>query len=152
MLSRLIYHSENHLGPFDGKMLGDLNTIMEVAIRKNQAANLTGALIFDSVWFMQILEGEREAVSATLARIMADERHDKVTIMDARPVGDRVFGNWWMGVAALQGASEKLLTAHGLGPRFNPSKMTGDQALVLALDLVEKGLSRKLAGTADAAA
>lgn len=145
MLARLIYHSENHLGPFDGKMMDELNTIMEVALRKNEQANITGALIFDDIWFMQILEGERETISATLRRIIADERHDNLTIMDARPIDDRLFGNWWMGVAAIRGASERLLTRHGLGPRFNPSKMTGEQALVLAVDLAQQGLQRKLA-------
>ena len=148
MLTRLIYHSENHLGPFDGKMMDDLNSIMEVAVRKNEAANITGALIFDNIWFMQVLEGEREALSATLRRIMADERHDNVTIMDVRPIHERMFANWWMGIAAVQGASEKLLTRHGVGPRFNPSKMTGEQALLLTVDLAQQGLSRKLASAA----
>ena len=59
MLTRLIYHSENHIGGTSGKMVASLNTIMEAAIRNNQRANITGALIFDSLWFVQILEGER---------------------------------------------------------------------------------------------
>jgi len=75
---------------------------------------------------------------------MADERHDKVTIIDVRPIDERMFGNWWMGIAAIQGAAEKLLTRHGVGPRFNPSKMTGEQALMLTVDLAQQGLQRKL--------
>ena len=147
MLSRLIYHSENHLGPFDGKMIGALNDIMDVANRNNEKHNITGALIFDRLWFVQILEGEREAISATLRRIVADERHDNVTVMEVRSIEQRQFGNWWMGLAALQGGAAALLSRHGFGNRLDPRAMTGDQAVALALDLARHGLERRLATT-----
>jgi hypothetical protein len=142
MLTRLIYHSENHIGGTSGKMVASLNTIMEAAIRNNQRANITGALIFDSLWFVQILEGEREAVSETLRRIMRDERHDNVTVMDATLIEQRHFGNWWMGLGTTR--DESLYARHGI-TRFNPRQMTGAQALAIALDLAAVGLSRKLA-------
>ena len=59
MLTRLVYHSENHLGHDKGRMIADLNAIMDSANRNNQKHNVTGALIFDTLWFVQILEGER---------------------------------------------------------------------------------------------
>ena len=145
MLSRLIYHSENRLGLTDGRTKDILNSIMDVAQRRNEQANITGALIFDQNWFMQLLEGDRESISATLRRIIVDERHGNLTIMDVRPIDERLFANWWMGVAAIQGASEKLLMSHGVGPGFDPRKMTGDQAVLLAVDLAQQGLHRKLA-------
>ena len=48
MLTRLIYHSENHLGVADGKMIAELNAIMDTANRNNKRDGLTGALIFDT--------------------------------------------------------------------------------------------------------
>ncbi|MBV9558338.1 MAG: BLUF domain-containing protein [Pseudolabrys sp.] len=145
MLTRLIYHSENHLGTSGGRMIADLNKIMDASNRNNETAGITGALMFDTMWFVQILEGEREALSRTLRRIMADERHDAVTIMDAREVTERRFGNWWMGLAMLHGDSGELYARHGLGPRFDPRKLTGDQTVTLALDLAQSGLNRRLA-------
>ena len=59
MLTRLIYYSENHLGASDGKMIRDLNAILDTSNRNNEKAGITGALVLDTVWFMQILEGER---------------------------------------------------------------------------------------------
>lgn len=145
MLTRLIYHSENHLGAVDGKMIAGLNAIMDTSNRNNERDGITGALMFDTLWFIQILEGEREAVSATLRRIMMDERHDAVTVMDARTTEQRMFGNWWMGLAFLRGDNQALFARHGLGARLNPRIMSGEQAAALAAELAEHGLNRHLA-------
>ena len=145
MLTRLIYHSENHLGAADGKMIANLNAIMDASNRNNEKAGMTGALIFDDLWFVQILEGDRDAISETLRRILRDVRHDKVTIMDARPAESRLFGNWWMGLGTLLGDTGALYARHGLGERLNPRRMTGEQAIGLARDLATGGLDRRLA-------
>jgi Sensors of blue-light using FAD len=144
MLARLVYYSENHLGAFSGKMIGELNAIMDASNRNNEKAGITGALMFDTLWFIQVLEGERETISETLLRIAADERHSKVTVIDARPIDDRLFGNWWMGVASLP-VESKIYTALGFGKRLDPRNLTGDQAVMLALDLANGSLSRRVA-------
>jgi hypothetical protein len=148
MLTRLIYHSENISGGLEGKMIGDLNKIMDASVRNNQRDGITGALLFDSIWFVQILEGEREAVSATLRRIMPDPRHDAVTVMDCAPIESRLFGNWWMGVANMAGANAPLLAKHGIGIRLDPRKMSGAVTLALALDVARQGLNRQVAAAA----
>jgi hypothetical protein len=102
-------------------------------------------LLFDELWFVQILEGEREAVSATLRRIIDDERHANLTIMDARPIEQRLFGNWWMGLSFLRGDMSALYLKHGIGERLDPRRISGDQALALAVDLAASGLDRRLA-------
>lgn len=145
MLTRLIYHSENHLGATGGGMIDDLNAILAASQRNNEKAGITGALIFDTLWFIQILEGERDAVSATLRRIMGDKRHDAVTIMDCRPVEARLFGNWWMGFAMLRGDNGALFARHGIGPRLDPRKLSGEQIVALAQELAGQGLDRKVA-------
>lgn len=142
MLTRLIYHSENHLGSA-GSMIADLNEILAISNRKNEQAGITGALIFDSLWFVQILEGDREAVSQTLCRIVSDPRHDAVTIMDCRPADGRLFGNWWMGLALLSGNTEALFAPYGL-KQLNPRRMSGEQILAVASELSARGLNRKL--------
>jgi hypothetical protein len=142
MLTRLIYYSENHLA--DGRMIRDLNAILDASNRNNEKAGITGALIFDTLWFVQILEGDRAIVGATLRRIMADERHDNVTVMDARPASERLFGNWWMGLGLLRGDNSALYARHGLGERLNPRLLTGQQVLGLARDLAATGLNRRL--------
>lgn len=144
MLFRLIYYSENHLGSTDGKMIPDLNAIMDASNRNNEQAGITGALIFDSLWFLQILEGDRDVVAATLRRISHDKRHDNVTVMDAREIDQRQFGNWWMGLGFLRGDNSALYARHGLPNRLDPRHMSGDQAMALALDLAKGGLQRRV--------
>lgn len=144
MLTRLIYHSENHLGA-KGGMIDDLNAILAASQRNNEKAGITGALIFDTMWFIQILEGERDAVSAALRRIMGDRRHDDLVIMDCRPAEARLFGNWWMGLAMLRGDNGALFSRHGIGPRLDPRNLSGDQVLALARELASTGLDRKIA-------
>lgn len=149
MLTRLIYYSENHLGAEDGKMIPGLNAIMDVSNANNKRDGITGALLFDSLWFIQILEGERERVSGAVRRIIHDERHDALTIMDTRPVEDRMFANWWMGLGSLHGAaSETLLVKHGFGRKLDPRQLTGEQVLAFAAELAQHGLNRRLAAAA----
>ena len=80
MLTRLIYHSENHLslGVGTDQMIAGLNSLLEVCVRNNERDGLTGALLFDSLWFVQILEGERQAITATMRKISDDARHAAV--------------------------------------------------------------------------
>lgn len=143
MLTRLVYHSENHLGAADGKMIAELNAIMKASERNNQRDGITGALLFDTLWFVQILEGEREAVSNALRRILRDTRHDAVTIMETVAIPERQFAQWWMGLALLRGDQSALLARHGL-TRLDPRLMSGAQATGLALDL-RQSLSRQAA-------
>lgn len=152
MLTRLVYHSENHLGAVDGKMIAGLNAIMDASNRNNERDGITGALVFDTLWFVQILEGERDAVSATLRRILRDERHDAVTVMDCRPLEARQFGNWWMGLALLRGDNSALYARHGVGARLDPRRMSGEQTVALALDLAKTGLNRRAAPAAPGSA
>jgi hypothetical protein len=148
MLARLVYHSENHLGAGDGKMIAELNAIMDASNRNNERDGISGALVFDSLWFIQVLEGERETISATVRRIMADDRHDNVTVMEVRPIRERLFANWWMGLAILRGDNSALFDRHGIGQRLDPRLMTGEQTVALARDLAHTGLNRRITATA----
>ena len=148
MLTRLIYYSENHLGADGNGMITGLNAIMDTSNRNNRRDGLTGALLFDTLWFVQVIEGEREAVSTTFRRIIADNRHDAVTLMDVRPVDQRLFGNWWMGLCFLRGNNTALFARHGLGPRLDPRLMNGDQVLALAQSLAATGLDRRIEAAA----
>ena len=144
MLTRLIYHSENHLGLGVGseKMIASLDKLLEVSVRNNARDGLTGALLFDALWFVQILEGEREVITATMQKIMSDARHASVNVMFADAMNERLFGNWWMGAAALPGID--ILARHRI-QRFDPRTLTGSQVLAIASDLAAAGLDRHLA-------
>src|SRR3954469_21078532 len=94
MLFRLIYQSRNLLRRPTGS--SQLLEIVRSAERNNLALTLTGALLFDKDHFVQVLEGERGAVTNLFIRIAQDSRHDDLCLMDARSVSGRHFPNWSM--------------------------------------------------------
>jgi hypothetical protein len=90
-LAQLIYISR----PF-GFEARTLNGILLHACAKNALSGLTGALIVRADLYMQLLEGPREAVTATLARIVGDDRHLEVSLIHCGDANERLFPHWSM--------------------------------------------------------
>ena len=91
---RLIYRSRNRIPEHERK--AELGAIFSVARSQNKKANITGALIMRGDWFVQALEGDEDAVKALYDHITKDRRHERISIIDAQPVPERVFSRWSM--------------------------------------------------------
>jgi hypothetical protein len=102
-----------------------LQDILEVARRCNLESRITGALRCDRVYFLQVLEGPRAPVVATMARIQRDGRHTKVNIIEAAPLARRDFADWSMALVPDRTATMARLTNPDLLD-FRPA--TGAQA------------------------
>ncbi len=74
----------------------DLEEILEQARRSNAKKNITGALVYVDGVFLQILEGDREAVRELMEKISRDVRHETVTILKHGEIPAAVFSNWKM--------------------------------------------------------
>jgi hypothetical protein len=74
----------------------ELVELLRAARDKNAAAGLTGMLLFHDGNFMQVLEGEPEAVDALLTKIHTDPRHAGVMVLLRQPNQSRSFGEWQM--------------------------------------------------------
>ena len=74
----------------------DAEAIAAAASRRNVEAGITGLLLYTPSHFVQVLEGEPDAVSQTLARIRSDLRHASMVILDDRSVDSREFSAWGM--------------------------------------------------------
>lgn len=62
----------------------------------NALHEMTGVLLYGNGQFVQVLEGEEEAVQALYERIKRDPRHrDAVTYAD-KAIVQRAFGDWAM--------------------------------------------------------
>lgn len=73
-----------------------LEEILAASRRNNVTCGVTGILLYIDGGFMQVLEGEAEAVSTTFARIQADKRHWNTTVLLDRDA-PRAFADWSMG-------------------------------------------------------
>lgn len=91
MVTQLIYVSE----PF-GYDSGMLSAILETARRNNARRGITGALICRHDIYLQLIEGEGEAIDALFDRILVDDRHLAVTLLRRAAAPDRVFPGWAM--------------------------------------------------------
>jgi Sensors of blue-light using FAD len=74
----------------------DVEQILFTARRTNARNQITGLLVASPARFMQVLEGEAEAVRATYARICADPRNRAHVILRETEVAERQFGDWTM--------------------------------------------------------
>ncbi len=94
-LFQLVYTSIYRAGRVSNE-LSALRSILSASRRNNQAAGVTGFLIFDRDSFLQVLEGPRDALDATMARIAQDDRHRDVSVLAVRRSGSAVSmpGRW----------------------------------------------------------
>lgn len=88
---QLIYASR----PF-GFDQATLNGILSQSRRCNARDGITGALICRADVYMQLLEGSAEALDATYARILSDDRHLEIRRLSYHTVADRLFPRWAM--------------------------------------------------------
>ena len=73
-----------------------LDDILAASRRNNAGAGVTGMLLYVEGGFMQVLEGDDEAVGAIYARICQDKRHWNTLVLLDRSA-PRAFGEWSMG-------------------------------------------------------
>ncbi len=81
----------------------------------NQAAGITGLLVFDGMRFCQQIEGPRKEVLALIERIRQDPRHVNVEILHHAPLDERRFRRFSLGYAATDDA-EALARIEDAGP------------------------------------
>ena len=74
----------------------EVDQILAVSRVNNQRVGVTGMMLFNGKRFLQLLEGEREAVNATYDRIKRDPRHYALVKLSERGIDDREFGRWDM--------------------------------------------------------
>lgn len=88
----LIYVSEAAL-PMSSS---ELSKLKDQADRSNRVSDITGCLIYQDGGLMQMLEGSKTALTALMAKIVADKRHRNVRVVIEGPVKRRVFPRWGM--------------------------------------------------------
>jgi hypothetical protein len=103
-LFHLIYFSRatEKMGPTG------LDDILEVARERNAKCGITGLLLFEGGFFLQILEGPEAEVQALYKSIRKDQRHCEVFTICEYPVGKRHFDKWSMAHYEIQPSDDDL--------------------------------------------
>lgn len=93
ILERIVYVSD---ATRPDPALLTLADILAVSDRNNRRDGLTGGLLVTTTQFLQVLEGARQDLDRTLARIDKDPRHQNLRILNRHSIETRLFGNWTM--------------------------------------------------------
>lgn len=75
----------------------ELDELLVKSREANSRVGITGLLIVGGRRFLQVLEGDDDAVTATYERIMRDPRHFALVKLHDKEVASRSFGSWAMG-------------------------------------------------------
>ncbi|SEH56868.1 Sensors of blue-light using FAD [Rheinheimera pacifica] len=105
-----------------------INKIKLRAEPNNLRRNITGALLFTERYFLQYLEGEAAVVDALYASICRDKRHTNVRLLLRKPIQQRDFSRWSLGVKKLLDNEENqdliaVLNMLGQASNINESQL-----------------------------
>lgn len=110
---------------------GMVESILDAAQRNNTHLGLTGALVFDHRFFVQLLEGSRGTVTDMFLKISKDPRHADIRLISVEETSMRRFPLWVMHHAAMRGRGP--LSARAFMPGFDlePSELSAAGAVAL---------------------
>jgi hypothetical protein len=74
-----------------------LLALLQQCLKNNASEGVTGMLLYGNETFLQVLEGEDEAVDGLVEKIKNDPRHSNVQFLHRRPIERRQYADWSMG-------------------------------------------------------
>ena len=116
----------------------DFLDILEVSRINNEKDGITGVLLFCNNSVVQCLEGSREAINKTYARIVRDTRHRNPLLVDYRIIPVRVFSKWSMGYMPESAATRPILLKYSVSQNFEPRLLSGESCLGMLTELTRK--------------
>jgi hypothetical protein len=127
IIIRLTFFSRNRLDRLPAPVTDRFSEILATSVTNNSRDDVTGALLYDSKWFAQVIEGAEDTVSRTFERILRDPRHSDVSLVKMETVIKRRFGFRWMASAAWRDDNSELFRQYAEDGRFDPSLMRPDR-------------------------
>ena len=107
----------------------ELDRILESSVRHNTPQAVTGMLLYSRGSFMQVLEGEEDAVEETWQRIGKDPRHFDIFLLSREIIEQKEFASWSMAFHRL-GSDDA-----GRHPAYAPLFVNGfDAGAISAVD------------------
>jgi len=96
-LCRLVYASTSLLSDEPDFAREQIEQILLVSRHKNEAVEITGALLFSDTNFSQVLEGPRAEVERLYYETLHhDPRHKDLLLLLSEPLAARQFPDWSM--------------------------------------------------------
>ena len=136
-LHRIIYCSRNAMDPEGVSMEDELNNILASSRRNNPRAGVTGALLYNSNRFAQILEGPLLEVERVFECIQSDQRHDEIAVIESSTIPSRIFPEWAMAFVAPQSCKTNPRVTEAFEAVFAGAPDASSMVLTIVKELVE---------------
>ena len=133
-LMRLIYVSRMT----EACDMAAIQEILAVSRVNNKERSITGMLCYDPRFFMQCLEASKDVVNELYVEIARDTRHTDVTLLEYQEIEERIFGEWSMAFVRAKDLAPGLLRKFGGRGKFDPFKLSPEQALGLVRGIVNQ--------------
>lgn len=130
LMHRLIYYSSvrPETAPRMKELLED---VLQSSRRRNASLGVTGALFAQNGRFLQVLEGDKQAVQQVFGAISADPRHTALQIIESRQVTSRQFADWTFCCGLFASDRDVFGAEPALQGGFHPETLTPAAALGL---------------------
>ena len=133
---KILYCSKNLIEGENAKRDREITQILQTARRKNKEQNVTGALLFNSGYFAQALEGPKLAIEKIFEKIQRDPRHGDVTVLNSGTGGLRDFPEWSMAHVAPPDETASASMGVALDGALSHPGASADEVLGLLRSLV----------------
>jgi len=109
-----------------------LYQLLALARQRNTKSAITGILLYGNERFVQVLEGEKEAVQDLYERIKHDARHQHVTAYADKAISKRMFTEWAMAFQ-FSGPKQAAASTGYLGAAETAAEVLGIQSIDASL-------------------
>ena len=135
---QLIYCSRNIVYAQHSESLKAYRDIFEMSRINNVPLRITGCLLFDSTFFVQILEGGRQETYSTFKRVERDQRHSHITLIYFAQQDRRLFPHWAMAGSLRTTQQDEIYARYGVADLPDPTNVTPQAIQGLASEILSR--------------
>ena len=110
---------------------GEVTRILNQAQQNNARHGITGALMFNHNYFFQSIEGARPVINELLRKLVLDDRHFALQVVECREVEQRRWDKWSMKYLTPTDQNKQHALKFSTGTEFNPYLMSTNQIMML---------------------
>ncbi|WP_296245790.1 MULTISPECIES: BLUF domain-containing protein [unclassified Psychrobacter] len=105
----------------------ELARILEQSRRNNELNGVTGALVMNENYFLQVIEGSRATINSLLQKLINDDRHFSLRVVECHEIEQRRWSKWSMKYLTVSNQHKEDVLKFSSSAEFNPYSMTASQ-------------------------
>jgi len=111
MLHRMVLTARSNIDTGPGALNGAFGSVLACCMRTSVAEGLTGGLVVEDGLFLEVLEGNGEALCAYHTQAASDDRLDDLQVLEFVPVLRRDYETWAIATSKAATAQPDLMGA-----------------------------------------